>query len=313
MGYIQIGIIIILFLVVLFLLVDIHFYRRNIKSFQKQLFKIMREDTNAIVRVDIPQKDIIALSDVINQLIKRNRETLVAAERLDQSFRESITNVSHDLRTPLTTAGGYLGMIKDPDLSQEERLEYIEIIEERQDMVRKLLDQLFYYARMEAGKDFWHEKRIDIHKLLLEILAMYYNDFEVKEIEPEIQITDCKMMVWGDEDGMRRIFSNIISNGLAHGNGAYQVKLLPVENGFEFSFSNASESMEKEELLLIFQRFYCKDTSRTGKSTGLGLAIAKELVERMQGRIWAEYENGVFSIRVFLPEEKMKNTKPVAF
>lgn len=301
MGHIQAGIIGILSIVVLCLLVSNHFYRVNIKSLQRQLLKIMGNDTNAIVRVEAPQKNMIELSDTINQLITNNRETLIAAERLDQSFRESITNVSHDLRTPLTTAGGYLGMIKDPDLSQEERLEYIEIIEERQDMVRKLLDQLFYYARMEAGKIFWQEKNIDIHKLLLEILAMYYNDFEARNVEPDIQIQDCRMMVLGDEDGMRRIFSNIINNGLIHGLGSYQVKLIAGERGYEFTFSNASEKMEEEELRMIFQRFYCKDTSRTGKTTGLGLAIAKELTERMNGEISAHYREGIFSIKVFLP------------
>ena len=92
-------------IVVLCLLVSNHFYRVNIKSLQRQLLKIMGNDTNAIVRVEVPQKNIIALSDTINNLITSNRETLIAAERLDQSFRESITNVSHDLRTPLTTAG----------------------------------------------------------------------------------------------------------------------------------------------------------------------------------------------------------------
>ncbi len=301
MGYIQAGIIGILSIVVLCLLVSNHFYRVNIKSLQRQLLKIMGNDTNAIVRVEAPQKNMIELSDTINHLITNNRETLIAAERLDQSFRESITNVSHDLRTPLTTAGGYLGMIKDPDLSQEERLEYIEIIEERQDMVRKLLDQLFYYARMEAGKIFWQEKNIDIHKLLLEILAMYYNDFEARNVEPDIQIQDCRMMVLGDEDGMRRIFSNIINNGLIHGLGSYQVKLIAVEGGYEFTFFNASEKMDEEELRMIFQRFYCKDTSRTGKTTGLGLAIAKELTERMNGEISAHYCEGIFSIKVFLP------------
>lgn len=302
MGNIQMGIIIILLSALGAALVYIHFYRINMKSMQKQLRNIVGKDTNAIVRVDIPQREIIALTDEINQLIKYNRESLIAAERLDENFRESITNISHDLRTPLTTAGGYIGIIKDSSLSEQERLEYIEIIEERQDMVRRLLDQLFYYARMEAGKDFWHEKSINIHKLLLEILAMYYNDFEDKNIEPDIQIEDCRMMVWGDEDGMRRIFSNIISNGLTHGQGRYQVILKAVENGFEFSFSNASEKMDEDELQMIFQRFYHKNASKTGKSTGLGLAIAKELVERMNGSIGAEYGDGMFTIKVFLPK-----------
>lgn len=303
MGYIQIGIIIILSVALLCALVYIYFYKANIRSMQKQITRIMGKDTNALVRTDAPQKDIVTLADEINNLLKYNRETLITAEQLDQSFRESITNVSHDLRTPLTTAGGYIGMLKDNTLSDEERLEYIGIIEECQDMVRKLLDQLFFYARMEAGKDFWHEKSMDIHKVLMETLAVYYNDFESRNEEPDIQIEDCRMMVWGDEDGMRRIFSNIINNGLVHGLGAYQVKLVSVKNGFEFTFSNASDRMENEELQMIFQRFYCKDTARTGKSTGLGLAIAKELVERMKGDISASFRDGIFMIKVYLPED----------
>lgn len=301
MGYVQIGIIIVLVVVVICLLAYIHFYRVNVKYMQEQIGAIMSKDTNAIVRMNIPQKDMADLAEVINNLIKYNRETMVEAKRLNQSFRESITSISHDLRTPLTTASGYIGMIKDSSIPWEERLEYIEIIEERQEMVRRLLDQLFYYARMEAGKILWREKDIELHKLLMEILAMYYNDFEAKNVEPDIQIEECKMMIRGDEDGMKRVFANIINNGLIHGQGSYQVKLITVGNGYEFSFANASEELEEEELTMIFQRFYCKDMSRTGKNTGLGLAIAKELVERMNGEIRAHYQAGIFTIKVYLP------------
>ena len=302
MGYVQSGVIVILVVILLCLLVYIRLYTRNLRSIRKQIANIMGKDTNAIVRVEAPQKDVCALAESINELIKYNRETLITAKKSDQRVREVITNISHDLRTPLTTAGGYIGMIKDSELPWEERLEYIEIIEERQEMVRTLLDQLFYYARMEAGNDYWNEKAIDIHKILSECLAMYYNDFESKGVEPDIRIVDCRMMVLGDEDGMRRVFSNIISNGLKHGWGRYQVELHPAEGGYEFLFSNESDRIEEAELEMLFDRSFSKITSKSTQSTGLGLTIAKELVERMNGTISAHYSNPVFMIKVFLPK-----------
>lgn len=301
MHFYLIVMIILLSIAVLFLFLRLHLYRKSLQSIRKQLKQIRNEDTNAVIRVDYPREILLSLADEINEMLKQNRRTLIEAKQIDQRFRDSITNISHDLRTPLTTASGYTGMLKSGGLTREEELEYLAIIEERQDMVKTLLEQLFCYARLEAGCEVWELKQIDMRRILSEVLAAFYNDICKKDMEPDIVIEDKKMMIMGDEEGLRRIFSNIIFNGLTHGDSNYQIKLQEKDKGFAFLFSDKTKGLTHTDVELLFQRYYTGNRSGKGIGTGLGLTIAKELTERMNGRIKATLVGEQFTIEIWMP------------
>lgn len=291
---------ILLIVLIIFVLYHIY-YRMNIRHITKQLEEIMNlTDTNQLLTVIATQKDISNLVNILNNLMKDIRLSRIHIKRLNKNFRESITNISHDLRTPLTTANGYVQMLQT-SVIEEERQEYLSIVLERQNMVRKLLEQLFEYVRIESGEIIYETVTIDAKKVLIDTLAMYYDDFYKKGEEPTIHLLEDPCMIRGDEQGVKRIFSNILFNAIVHGKGEYCFEIKE-SDGYIFTFSNIGEPMTRDELDYIFERFYTKDQSRNKKTTGLGLAIAKQITKQLNGQIEAFYNNGRFSISISFPK-----------
>lgn len=278
------------------------YYRRNIKYITKQIEEIMNvADTNQLLTVAARQRDMVNLVNMLNNIVRDSRLSRIQIKRVNKNFRQSITNISHDLRTPLTTASGYVQMLRE-SVTEEEKQAYISIILERQNMVKMLLEQLFEYVRIESGEISYDQVPLDGKKVLLDTLAMYYDDFNKKGQEPIICLPESPCIILGDEQGVKRIFSNIIFNAVVHGQGDYCFEIKETD-GYIFTFSNASELMTREDLDNIFERFYTKDQSRNKKTTGLGLAIAREITNRLNGRINSEYNDGKLLISIFLPRE----------
>ncbi len=277
------------------------YYRMNIKHITKQLEEIIDiKDTNQLLTILARQKDITNLVNMLNNQLTENRISKIQIKRLNKNFRDSITNISHDLRTPLTTAGGYVQMLQS-DVSEDEKQEYLAIVLERQNTVKKLLEQLFEYVRIESGEIVYEQVPIDAKSVFLDVLTMYYDDFFKMKQEPTIIFPDSPCIIKGDEQGLKRIFSNVIFNSITHGNGDFHFEIQEI-NGYSFTFSNISEPMKKDDLNCVFDRSYTKDKSRNKKTTGLGLSIAKEIVNQLDGKINAYYNNDRFSIVVSFPK-----------
>lgn len=288
-------------LIILIIFIFYHmYYRMNIKHVTKQLEEIINiKDTNQLLTVLARQKDILTLVNILNNHLNENRHSMIQIKRLNKNFRDSITNISHDLRTPLTTAGGYVQMLQG-DVTKEERQEYLSIVLERQNTVKKLLEQLFEYVRIESGEIVYESVKVDAKAIFIDVLAMYYNDFFEKGLEPTVIIPSKPCIINGDEQGLKRVFSNILFNAITHGSGDYHFEIEESDE-YIFKFSNRSEYMEEEDLNNIFDRFYTKDKSRNKKTTGLGLSIAKEIVKQLDGKINAYYNDGIFLITVSFP------------
>ena len=278
------------------------YYRMNIKHITKQLKEIMNiKDTNELLTVVVKQRDIAELVNQLNNLIGDIRMSRIKIKRLNRNFRQSITNISHDLRTPLTTASGYIQMLQT-SVTEEEYQEYLAIILERQNMVKILLEQLFEYVRIESGDITYEHVPIDAKKVLIDTLAMYYDDFYKKGQEPTVHLPEKPCIIQGDEQAVKRIFSNILFNAIVHGNGGYCFKIHEADSSYIFTFSNLSEPMTRDDLDYIFERSYTKDKSRNRKTTGLGLTIAREITGWLNGTIEASYDDGKFSISILLPK-----------
>lgn len=277
------------------------YYRMNIKHITKQLEEIIDiKDTNQLLTILARQKDITNLVNMLNNQLTENRISKIQIKRLNKNFRDSITNISHDLRTPLTTAGGYVQMLQSY-VTEDEKQEYLAIVLERQNTVKKLLEQLFEYVRIESGEIVYEQVPIDAKSVFLDVLTMYYDDFFKMKQEPTIIFPHTPCIINGDEQGLKRIFSNIIFNSIIHGNGDFHFEIQEI-NGYSFTFSNISEPMKKDDLNCVFDRSYTKDKSRNKKTTGLGLSIAKEIVNQLDGKINAYYHNDRFSIVVSFPK-----------
>lgn len=292
---------ILLFILLVIVVVYHIYYRINIRTITRELDDIIGADTNQLLTIAANQKDITKLVNKLNDLIKSVRLSIIDVKRINRNFRESITNISHDVRTPLTTLGGYVQMLQDDDVTEEEKKEYLDIIAERENMVKILLEQLFEYVRIESHEITYEHVAVDAERAFVETLAMYYDDFNNKGEEPEVITPEKPCMVLGDEKGIRRIFSNILYNASVHGCGRFIFEIKESDK-YTFIFSNDSEPMTREDLDNIFERFYTKDKSRNKKTTGLGLTIAKQITKQLNGDIEAYYNNGRFSIEVSFPK-----------
>ena len=284
----------------LFLLLKLIYQRKLIRELKKQIDFLIDRDTQTEIMVEQTDRPIQDLAASINHLLKKYRSMGQEIERSDALFRDTITSLSHDLRTPLATANGYIQLLQEQDLTGEQK-EYVTIAGERISAVKLLLDQLFEFARIEADELKLNCRNTDIHSVLRDVVASYYGDFEQKKCIPHIAIPSTPAIIWGDPDALTRIFSNVVYNALAHGEGNYQIIAALEKSQTVITIENASNSIQQEDVPHLFDRFYTTDQSRTKKTTGLGLAIAQRLVPRMDGKISASLQNGIFTIQIVFP------------
>lgn len=284
----------------LFLSLKLIYQRKLVQKVKKQIDFLIDRDTQTEIMVEKTDGTIQDLAASINHLLKKYRSMGQEIERSDTLFRDTITSLSHDLRTPLATANGYIQLLQEQDLTGEQK-EYVTIAGERISAVKLLLDQLFEFARIEADELKLNCRNTDIHSVLRDVVASYYGDFEQKKCVPYIVIPNPPAIIWGDPNALTRIFSNVVYNALVHGEGNYQITAAIEEAQTVITIKNASSSIQQEDIPHLFDRFYTTDQSRTKKTTGLGLAIAQRLVTRMGGQIVASLQNGIFAIQVVFP------------
>lgn len=271
-------------------------YKKELKDLKKQIEFINENDTNMELTCQLQSKEIIGLISSIDNLLKIHKSYKQKAKKNSSVFKETITSISHDLRTPLTSAIGYVELLNKKDVTYEKKQEYIEVIQSRITAVKKLLDQLFEYSRIEANELTIECERINLNNILRDTISMFYNDFIKKHIEPSIEITDKAFMIYGDYDALKRVFENIINNAIIHGDGSFSVRSFEKDNNYYIEFTNHTNSITEEDISQIFERFYTTDKSRNRKTTGLGLSIAKKLISQMGGDIRAWYKEDIFGI-----------------
>lgn len=271
--------------------------KRQIAKIKEQIDFCCNRDTQIEITLEKLDKDTEQLAVSINHLLKKYRYSGQQIERNDSLFRDTITSLSHDLRTPLATANGYIQLLLEQGLSDQQR-EFVEIANERVSTVKMLLDQLFEFARIEANELKLHNQNTDVNSILRDVLATYFSEFEKKDIMPSIDIPDTPVMIWADKDALSRVFSNIIYNALIHGDGEYKISSAITEKHCKICISNRSETICQEDVPHLFDRFYTTDQSRTKKTTGLGLTIARRLTLQMGGEIEAQLQNKTFEIHI---------------
>lgn len=281
-------------------------YKKQINHMLEELHMLGMEhsDTNMLltsaVHIGKTEEVIAQVNKVI--AVKRQRQEQLLRE--NRSYRDSITCISHDIRTPLTSAKGYIQMLSDSAVPEAKKKEYARIVERRLNDLADLLDQLFLYARMEAGEFSLDIVSFNASNVFAETVSLFYEDFVKKDCEPHVYIVPKPCRLRADRQAFVRIVENLIKNALVHGTGGYELAIYQEGNQAVMRVANKTESIEQEDMERIFDRFYTTDRSRSRRTTGLGLAIVKELTERMGGAAWACLENGVFSVEIRLDLER---------
>jgi hypothetical protein len=285
----------VLALIAAVLAVKIYLLRRDMDALSDDLGEQLSTDTNTLLSVSSGDRHFRKLVADLNRelgLLRQQRQRYLSGDR---ELKEAVTNISHDLRTPLTAICGYLELLEREEKSEAvER--YIEIIGERVQVLKQLTEELFRYSVIMTTQP-REKEQVVINAVLEESVAAFYAELKEKNITPEIHLPEVKVSRYLDRSALSRVFSNLLNNAIKYSDGDLEITL--TENG-EICFSNRADRLNEVQVGKLFDRFYTVEAAR--KSTGLGLAIARALVEQMGGTISAAYDRGRLSICIRLPD-----------
>lgn len=280
-------------IICLYLVIKIIIIKSELRNIESKLTKIINSDTNNLLTISSNDKDLIRLTKNLNKNLKYLRKLELEYINGNSELKESITNISHDLRTPLTAIRGYIDLINVENLQPRQK-EYFNYIDEKTKDLIELTEQLFDFTKSLENYNDLNKKDICLNSFLENLIGSYYAIFKSKNIEPKINITRNKIIRKLDENMLSRIFENIISNSLKYSDGDFNLTLN--ENGL-ITISNKSLSLDKTSIKKIFNRYFTVENAR--KKGGVGLSIAKQLVELNGGTIKAEYKNKLLIISVY--------------
>lgn len=250
------------------------------------------------LRLYSPDDKLEELLSQINGLLEdKERETRVLRSR-EESLRRQIANVSHDLRTPLTSILGYLQLMGREDISPEEYRHCLEIVEGRAKVLQDLITSFYDLSRIEGGEYPLELQSVDLRRSLEPLLAGFYEDFEQAGFQVTVELMESPPAVSADPGAVTRILTNLIGNALKHGSKTLDIRLYQEGQILVTAFSNDAPELTQEDLPRVFERFYTADQMRTGQNTGLGLAIVKALSEQMGHTAFADLKDGVFTVGV---------------
>lgn len=287
---------------------------KDLGEINRQFHERLREDTNNVIYIPGNDRHLRNFAGQINQELQILYDRRRRYQNGDRELKEAVTNISHDLRTPLTALYGYLELL-ETELNREEiRAEqvthYTAQIRNRADAMRELMEELFRYSIVVAEQE-KEENRdgskevVVLNRILADSILSYYDIFKQNRIEPEIKIPDKEVVRCVDTGALKRIFGNILDNAVKYSKSADDavcesgtsvfgmIKIELTADG-TITFCNRSEHLDKVSVDRLFDRFYTVETGRN--STGLGLSIAKLLTECMGGSISAAYMDGMLKI-----------------
>lgn len=267
--------------------------------------KLPISEGNLDCKIKIQGYDELAiLSKEINNMsanLKNKIEEEKAAERLKS---ELITNISHDLRTPLTALIGYIQLVADDKTSFEDKSKYAKISLEKSKKLKGLIDDLFEYSKLESGGIKLEKVKVNIVEIIEQTIGELSIQAKERYIGFNKNFENSKIELLVDPNKISRVFENVMGNAIKYSVEGSNVNINLYENDENviISFENVVDSILEEDLEKIFNRFYRTDESRNSEvsGSGLGLAIAKSIVDLHEGRIWAENKEDKFIIKIEL-------------
>ena len=286
----------ILMLIVAALCIKIILIKKSIREIADGFAGKIETDTNTLIDVSTGDKDIVMLAEKLNHVLRELRKEHLQYHQGNAELKTAITNISHDLRTPLTAICGYLDMLDKTD-DKEKQARYIEIMKERSGMMKQLTEELFKYSMIISDEEELTTETVYINQLLAECISGFYPALSEKGITPDISISDKRIERNVNKAALTRVFTNLLNNAVKYSDGDLKIILT---DECEIVFSNHAKGLSAATVEQLFDRFYTVQTAYN--STGIGLSIVRALVERMHGSVSASYENECLSVRIVLPE-----------
>lgn len=277
---------------------------RYIEQISDAMQSISEGDLNTTVEV-VGDDEFSSMASNLNRMVEEIRELMDREREAEQSKNELITNVAHDLRTPLTSIIGYLELLSEKStIPADMQKKYIDIAYVKAKRLEKLIEDLFGFTKLNYGKISMNVAKVDVVKLLSQLLEEFYPSFMDKNLSYELQSNVPAKVINADGNLLARLFDNLINNAIKYGSDGKRivVKVSASDEIVRVTVTNFGHVIPPDELPLIFDKFYRVEQSRSTHTggTGLGLAIAKNIVDMHGGTIDVKSDlNGtVFAIKL---------------
>lgn len=264
-------------------------------SWKRQICEITKQiSENRKLRISLSNKHIEKLAGIINEKNDLERRAKLQILQEKEQLKQSIANISHDLRTPLTSIQGYLVLLKSCQ-NKEEQEHYFSIIQAKADYLTELL-QIFYDLSLIDSEDYILEvEKLDINRIVTDCLINKYS--ELKKLTPTVKTENAPVWITGNTVACKRIIENLITNAIRYSND--YVEIVIDANGI-FTVKNTTSELKNIDINMLFQKFYTVDASRSNGNTGLGLYIVKELLNKIDGGIEEiSYKNNILTISIY--------------
>lgn len=291
---------VILILIIIILFYKIYLLQKSMDEicigFKERLFI----DTNTLISISSGDRHAKSLAASINTQLGRLRSQRRKYLNGDRELKEAVTNISHDLRTPLTAICGYLDLLEREE-KNENVTRYLSYVENRTRVLAQLTEELFRYTLIMKAEELKFET-VDVNTILEESLIAFYAVLTERGIIPEVCMPKSRVISYLDKAALSRVFSNILHNALKYSDGDLKIELL---NSGKIIFTNTAAGLDEVQVGKLFNRFFTVETARD--STGLGLSITKTLMEQMNGTITAQYVENQLKIHILIPHKEMKS------
>lgn len=268
-------------------------YKKQIQDITSQIKEFRERRTNKKISTQTVDKCIGNLAFEINEyleLYKKNEQEKIVFEN---TLKQGIANMSHDLRTPLTSIIGYLRLLENDEINKEDALK---IIKNKTNRLNILINDFFELSFIESEDYELELKKVNLSNILSDEILSFYQAFEDKGIQPKINISNEPLFINGDKESLERIVDNLISNTLKYAEKNLEINLEECDGTIILKIANKCTSIDEKDVLHIFDRFYMADKVRKGEGTGLGLSIVKVLMEKMNGVIKSKFEKQIITI-----------------
>ncbi|MBN3346492.1 two-component sensor histidine kinase [Clostridium botulinum] len=251
---------------------------------KKQLRKIENSLRNKKrINITLGDKDAENLAGAINNIFQDEKQLEITIRNREDRLKQSISDISHDLRTPLAAIRGYLTLLED--CNEEEKIEYINILKKKSEDLNKLINNYYELSIWDNMSDEIETKAIDIVEIVTDTAISNYALIKEKEIDFHNRVPDKKIEIQGEEVICGRIVQNLIANAIKYSTGYVVIEIDQFEKDIIFTIRNSVSDLKEADLKYLFDRFYTADKSRNRSGTGLGLFIVKILLEKIGGGV----------------------------
>jgi len=271
-----------------FLLVHLLMLRRELGRMTKQLQSYNEGVTGKKIDVALFDPKLEALAGQINRQSHLIVEAEAHRKRIENEFRQAAASISHDIRTPLTSIFGYVQLLEAENITPEEKLEYIAVVKNRTKRLQALLNDFFELSVIESPDYPLTTEKLGLTALISDIVVEFYDSFNERGIIPDIQLPEENASVYADESAVRRVVENLLVNTVKYASGQVEIWLEQQQETVDLTIINDARELAGSDVNLLFDRFYTADRARSAQTSGLGLPIAKSLMNNMGGTLTAE-------------------------